>query len=70
MYRSASSSPFALTLLTSSLANLNPTSLESLALGALPDLLDVSSATESTTPTLAFHPAYGEVTWVGVPGPS
>lgn len=54
--------------LTSYLANLNPTLLDT-HLRAPPDTLGVSVDTP-LTPTLAFDFAVSEVIWLGVPGPS
>lgn len=71
MCLSAPPSSLASTPLTSNyLVNLNPILLNIHTPRAPPDLLDVSEYPSLTPSALAFDSAVGEVTWLGVPGPS
>lgn len=70
MCLSAPASSLVSTSLTSYLVNLNPILLNVHTPRAPPDLLDVSEYPFLTPSALAFDSAVGEVTWLGVPGPS
>ena len=59
-----------LTSLTNYLVSLNSISLNCFSPQAAPDALSVAAYSELNHSTLAFDPAFGEVIWVGVPGPS
>lgn len=70
MYLSAPPSSLSTISLTSYLVNLNPILPNVHTPRAPPEALDVFEYPFVAPSALAFDPVVGEVTWLGVPGPS